>query len=187
MKKYRFMSMLSMILIFLLNITVSCKEAFHKSDETGVEKSHRRFSKEVSSHEYNEFMLDETYKLVLSSSVENGIAKVQIDFLEELVINFGCGNCEFVKNESGQIKIDSLNFNENQKGYVVYTLIRGSNYSAARYFIIHKNPYWNISLLPFDIASFEDINNDGFDEIIRIQRKKDRIIYRFDNGILKEL
>lgn len=168
-------------MFLLISSTLSCEESLQMEKEVTAKST-------ISLHAKNTFesqnkSLDERYSLILDSDIKDGIARVQVDYLEKLVSSSSCGNCEFLKNEKGEIKIDTLNFSTDSRGFLVTAFIRGSNYGAEQYFIIYQNPYWNISVLPFDVAQFKDIDGDSFDEIVEY-KMDDSTVYSFIAGVL---
>ena len=103
---------------------------------------------------------------------------------DEVLSISGCGNNQFVRDNKGDIIIDTLNFYQSNIGYLITSFVNGSTYGAETYFLIHKKSQWLVSRLPFYRMRYSDINNDGIDELIDFKSQNDSSIYNFRSGII---
>lgn len=123
-----------------------------------------------------------TLELIRDES-ENSIS-LQTKRNDYFISKVGRGNSEFVENENGSVKIDTLFFTKNKVSYLITSYIKGSTYGAECYFMIYKNTEWIVMALPFDRARFYDVDRDGLEEIIGYKSQVDSTIYTFNAGLL---
>lgn len=120
---------------------------------------------------------------LLKDESENSIT-LQTKRNAYLISKAGCGNSEFIKNEEGSVKLDTLTFSKDEQVYLVTSYIRGSTYGAECYFIVFKKSEWLVMALPFNRARFYDLDQDGFDEIVEYKSQTDSAIHTFNSGIV---
>lgn len=120
---------------------------------------------------------------LFKNETENNLI-LQTKWKEEVISIAGCGNCEYVKEDDGTIKVKVLNFRDSQRAFLITAYVRGSTYGAENYFIAYENIQWRLIQLPFERAAFYDVDRDSIDEIIEYKPKSDSSIYSFQKGII---
>ncbi len=120
---------------------------------------------------------------LLKDESENAIT-LQTKRNDYLISKVGCGNSEFIKDQDGFVKIDTLTFSKNEQVFLLRSYIKGSTYGAECYFMVFKKSEWLIMALPFNRAQFYDLDHDGFDEIVGYKSQTDSAIYTFSAGLV---
>ena len=99
----------------------------------------------------------------------------------------GGGNIDFCYTNNDFIIIDSAILDETGESYVLPLYVKGSTYGAVEYYIIYreycKSLFWYVYKLPFSNMVINDVNEDGFSELITFS-DSDSLIYSFKNGCL---
>ncbi|MGB3452679.1 MAG: hypothetical protein WBA59_02495 [Moheibacter sp.] len=170
--------------VFFVLVIMGCAYFFNdkrnKPTEEGNRTKNANCEKLIQSIELDS---DGNVLELFKSEIENTIT-LQTKKNGTAISRVGCGNSEYINNEKGSIKLDSLKFSEKDKGYLITSYIKGSTYGAECYFIVFKRTQWLIMTLPFNRAKFYDTNQDGFDEIIEYKSQSDSIIYTFKSGLV---
>lgn len=165
------------VFVLITALTSSCQ----KKANTGIPNDdlNSLIGELVQSFDLNE----ETTLQLFKNEIENTLI-LQTKWKNEIISIAGCGNCEYVTDDNGLIKIKKLHFSDNQKVFLITAYVRGSTYGAENYFLAYGNKHWFLNQLPFDRADFYDADEDSFDEIIEYKPESDSTIYTFQKGIL---
>lgn len=127
---------------------------------------------------YNEYYLD-----IIKSTANNTIV-FQTRTEERIASVSGYGNTDLVLDDSGKIKVDTIDFNND--GIVEYmysSYVIGSTYGAVVCYLVYSNNGWDVFRLPFDRLDVKYSKLVGEYVIVSYQYDN-TVTYRFKSGVL---
>jgi hypothetical protein len=126
--------------------------------------------------------LDDRNTLLVTQEGSN-VVHVEILYARErmLVQRFTSGNGTI---DADDIRTVSLDAKSNDSEYVITIHVHGSNYGAMIGLVVYRLVWWEFFIIPDDVFSIGDIDEDGALEIWcgRLQGKT----FAFARGLLKE-
>lgn len=174
----------SMICVFVVGLFLGCSDSNFQGDQTSSIQPVENVSLVDTIHILLENGEDGTSWLDIISSHNSNKLTFQTRRKEWVLSISGYGNSELLLNNSGEVVIDTVDFEKDGiEEYVYQAFIRGSTYGAFFNYVVHKTNEWEVFRVPFD-RSFIRYHDERDEYLIVSYLDSDSTYYRFNHGTL---